>query len=225
LVDRVVLFDIDGTVLTFEGAQPGPGRAALERAMHELYALEGATDGMRLAGGTDRAVVRAMLARAGASTDDAAIARVLSSYLAHLTVILQTRAYRPIGDVASTVAQLRARSAVVGLATGNIRGGARLKLASAGLEATFDFALGGFGCDAEPREEIVRLAAARCHAAQGSSVVVVGDTQSDVLAGRALGARVIGVAADARSRAELELAGADVIVEACGDELVRAALG
>jgi phosphoglycolate phosphatase-like HAD superfamily hydrolase len=221
---RVVLFDLDGTVLSFEGPPPGPGRMALEREMLELYACERATDGIRVAGGTDRALARSMLMRAGMSDDDAAIARVLCAYVAHLEVILRTRQYRPIGEVASAVEALRARGAIVGAATGNLREGARLKLASAGLAATFDLSFGAYGDDAERRADIVRLAAERCGATAGAKLIVVGDTRYDVEAGRAAGARVVGVATNDAARAELEAAGADAIVPACGDELVQAAM-
>jgi phosphoglycolate phosphatase len=155
-----------------------------------------------------------------------AIDRVLSSYVVHLEAILRTRRYRPIGEVRRAVQALRAHAAVVGVATGNLRAGARLKLASAGLESAFELERGAFGCDAEPRAEIVRLAAERCGAGHAGRVVVVvvGDTEHDVFAGRAIGARVVGVAKDESSRAELRAAGADAIVDACGDELVRAAL-
>jgi phosphoglycolate phosphatase-like HAD superfamily hydrolase len=221
---RVVLFDLDGTVLTFEGTAPGPGRTALERAMVELYGLERATEGIRVAGGTDRALARAMLARAGVLDDDSTIARVLDTYVSHLGAILRTRRYRPIGDVVGAIAALRSRGAVVGAATGNLREGARLKLGSAGLAAAFDLALGAYGDDAEPRAEIVRLAARRCNAAPDARLVVVGDTRHDVEAGRAAGARVVGVATDEESYAELAAAGADAIVRACGEELVKAVM-
>jgi phosphoglycolate phosphatase len=222
---RVVLFDLDGTVLTFDGAPPGPGRTALERAMVELHGVERATEGIRVAGGTDRALARAMLARARIRDDELAIARVLSAYVAHLEAVLQSRRYRPIGDVAGAVEALRGQGAVVGAATGNLRAGARLKLGSAGLEAVFDLALGAYGDDAEPRADIVRQAAERCQArAHTTHLVVVGDTRHDVEAGRAAGARVVGVATDEESRAELEAAGADAIVSACGEELVRAVM-
>jgi phosphoglycolate phosphatase len=221
----VVLFDLDGTVLTFEGAAPGPGRTALERAMHELFGFKRATEGLRVAGGTDRALARAMLLRAGRKDDDDAIARVLSCYVDHLARILRVRRYRPIGAIARVVEELRGHGAVVGLATGNVRDGARLKLTSAGLGPTFDMKLGAFGCDAEPRAEIVRLAAERCRArATAAAVVVVGDTEHDVHAARTVGARVIGVATDVESRAELEAAGADAVVDSCGDDLLRAVL-
>jgi phosphoglycolate phosphatase-like HAD superfamily hydrolase len=224
LAGPVVLFDLDGTVLTFDGPPPGPGRAALELAMRSLYAVERATEGIRVAGGTDRALARAMLQRARATDDEAAIARVLASYVTHLEKGLRTRRYRPIGDVAGSVGRLQALGAVVGVATGNTRYGARLKLASAGLSATFDLSRGAYGCDAEARAEIVRLAAVRCGAAEGETVVVVGDTERDVHAGRAIGARVVGVATDDAGRRELREAGADAIVETCGDALVAAIL-
>jgi phosphoglycolate phosphatase-like HAD superfamily hydrolase len=221
---RVVLFDLDGTVLTFEGAPPGPGRTALERAMRELYALEGATQGMRVAGGTDRALARALLLRVGVVGDERAIDRLLESYLGHLRMVLETRKYRQVGDVSRAVVALRDRGAVVGIATGNVKSGAQLKLASAGLLSAFHLEHGGFGCDAEPREDIVRVAVERCAPRQETQVVVIGDTEHDVRAGRAVGARVVGVATDTPARLELEAAGADAIVDTCGDALVSEAL-
>jgi phosphoglycolate phosphatase len=225
----VVLFDLDGTVLTFEGPPPGPGRTALDRAMRDLYAREGASDGVRFAGGTDRGLVRTLIERHDRA-DDEAIERVIASYLGHLGAVLKTRRYRPVGDVTACVAALRGRGAGVGVATGNVRAGARLKLASAGLASTFDLAMGGFGCDAELRAAIVRKAVDRCRAAMGeggaaASVVVVGDTEHDVRAARAVGARVVGVAVSEAARLELLAAGADAIVRTCGDELVNAVLG
>ena len=223
----IVLFDIDGTILTFDGPPPGPGRTSLERAMKDLYALERATDGIRIAGGTDRGLARAMLRRAAADESDAAVERVIACYLAHLETMLQTERYRPIGDVALTVRRLEERSAVVGLATGNARQGARLKLRSAGLADVFAIERGGYGCDAEARADILRKAVERCTSAAnaGAPVVVVGDTERDVQAGRAIGARVVGLARDEEARRELAQAGADAIVETCGEALVHAVFG
>ena len=223
----IVLFDIDGTVLTFDGPPPGPGRTSLERAMMDLHAFDRATEGIRVAGGTDRGLARAMLRRASADESDASIERVIACYLGHLETILLTERYRPIGDVALAVRMLEERSAVVGLATGNVRHGARLKLASAGIAASFAIERGGYGCDAEPRAEILRKAVERCTSAAnaGAPVVVVGDTERDVEAGRAIGARVIGVARDDEARRELARAGADAIVDACGEALVRQIVG
>ncbi|MDP9151329.1 MAG: HAD hydrolase-like protein, partial [Myxococcota bacterium] len=189
-----------------------------------LHGVPNATDGLRLAGGTDRALARQMLRRSGLADDEPAIDRVLATYVALLEDVLAQRRYRPIGDVHGTVGVLRARGIDVGVATGNVRAGARLKLASAGLATAFDPAKGAYGCDAESRAEIVLLAATRCASGDEVEVVVVGDTEHDVTAGRAVGARVVGVATDGTSRAELERAGADAIVDCCGDDLLRAIL-
>jgi phosphoglycolate phosphatase len=222
-VTRLVLFDIDGTILSFRGPSPGPGRTALNRAMLELHGVERATEHVRVAGGTDPALARALLGRAGIPADDAAITRLLESYLRHLQDVLETRRYYPVGDVEGTVLALREREVRVGLATGNTRAGAAIKLASAGLLSTFSLDHGGFGSDAELRADIVRQAVSRC-APDGATVVVVGDTKHDVAAGRAVNARVVGVAASEEARAELAAAGADAIVDACGDALLREVL-
>jgi phosphoglycolate phosphatase-like HAD superfamily hydrolase len=220
--ELLVLFDLDGTVLTFDGLPPGPGRTALARAMHELHGVEGGTNGLRLAGGTDRSLARSMLVRAGLATGDEAIDGLLQAYLAHLEAILHTRRYRPIGDAARVIAELEARGSGVGIATGNVRHGARLKLVSAGLLQAFDLTRGGYGCDADERADIVRTAVSRCRRSEHEIIVVVGDTERDVGAARAVGARAVGVAVDARARAELEAAGADVVVDGCGDDLIAA---
>jgi phosphoglycolate phosphatase len=222
-LSRLVLFDIDGTLLTFHGSSPGPGRTALNRAMLELHGVERATEQVRVAGRTDLGLARELLSRASLPSDDAAMSTLLESYLVHLRAVLETRSYHAIGDVRGMVAALRERSVMVGLATGNMRRGAEIKLSSAGLASTFSLEHGGFGSDAEARADIVRHAIARC-APGAATVVVVGDTKHDVAAGRAVNARVVGVAATAEARDELTAAGADAIVEACGDALLREVL-
>ncbi len=163
-----------------------------------------------------------MLRRAGLGEHDEAVSGLLAAYEARLRVVLQTRRYRPVGDVVGAVRKLEGRGAVVGIATGNTRAGAALKLGSAGLSSVFDAALGGYGCEAELRADIVRLAAARCGRGAAPAVVVVGDTEHDVAAARAVGAKVVGVAISPAARAELQAARADAVVDACGDELVAA---
>jgi len=191
--------------------------------MLELHGVERATEHVRVAGGTDPALARALLGRAGIPADDATITNLLESYLRHLQAVLETRRYYPVGDVQGTVRALVEREVRVGLATGNMRAGAEIKLASAGLLSTFSLDHGGFGSDAELRADIVRHAISRC-APDGATVVVVGDTKHDVAAGRAVNARVVGVAASEEARAELAAAGADAIVDACGDALLREVL-
>ncbi len=221
----IVLFDLDGTVVTFSGGNPGPGRVSMRRAMRDLVGAEDATAGVRFAGRTDRSIVRAMLASVGFEGDvERAITDGIARYLVHLAEEVVRRPYLPVGDVGGAVEALASSGALVGVGTGNVREGAALKLASAGLLGSFDLALGGYGCDAEERSALLRVGAERCVAAAGgeATVVVVGDTRLDVEAARAIGARVVGVALDAAAREELEAAGAEAIVDACGAALVEA---
>ncbi len=218
-MNAVVLFDLDGTVLTFGDSPPGPGSTAMGRASRTLFG-EDHTGGLRFAGGTDRAIARTLLERANRAVDEPSIQRLLDTYVEHLADVLQHRRYTPVGDVPAAVLACEARGACVGLATGNTRRGAQIKLASAGLGHVFSLDRGGYGCDHEVRAEVVRKAIERCGG--GGPVVVVGDTKQDVDAARAVGAHVVGVAVNEPTRHELLDSGADAIVDACGHELVEA---
>ena len=199
----------------------------MDRMMLELFGVDRASEGVRFAGGTDRAIVRALLSKVGRAHEaDAHVDRALEVYLRHLTNVVTTRPYRPIGDVARTVADCAERGACVGLATGNVRSGAQVKLRSAGLADVFSLDRGGYGCDGELRPDILRAAVERCGGARSEcEVVVVGDTMHDVTAARAIGARVVGVGTSDEARSELRSANADAIVSACGVELVAAIFG
>ena len=216
----LVLFDLDGTLLTFEGSGPGPGRTALRLAMRDLYGIDDATEGIRLEGATDLGVVASMLDRVGQAPEPSAMTRVFSRYLVHLGRQLETRSL-------STCRRGRcSRGGAAGCGSsrrpgnGNVREGARLKLTVAGLVGLFDLDLGGYGDDSNVRAEILAHAVSRCDPAPGTPVVVVGDTRHDVTAARAIGAKIVGVAATPEAHAELTQAGADRIAGACGDELV-----
>src|SRR5262249_17120381 len=159
------------------------------------YGVEGATTGVRLSGNTDRGIARALLVKLGVdpARHEAEIDRILEAYVRHFGEVLKTRKYRPLGDVAGATKVLSDRGACIGLATGNVRHGARMKLTSAGVVDCFDLDKGGYGCDAEHRPDVLRVAVERCGGANGEGVVVVGDTLHDISAARAIGAKVVGV--------------------------------
>jgi phosphoglycolate phosphatase len=215
----ILLFDLDGTVITFDGNAPGPGRTAMGRASQLLFGADH-TVGVRFAGGTDKGIARAILERAQVGVSAENVDRILDTYVDELVQVLRERSYRAVGDVASAVRACSTRGAVVGVATGNTRRGAGIKLASAGLGDVFNLDYGGYGCDHELRAEVVRAGIRRCGG--GDNVIVIGDTQQDVDAARAVGAKCVGVAVNQSTRDELTAAGADAIVSACGDELVEA---
>jgi len=122
--------------------------------------------------------------------------------------------FRLLPGMQQAIAAAQAAEMAVGLGTGNVREGARIKLERVGVHHHFRF--GGFGCDAEARPEVIRLGAERGASQLGVSmascrVVVIGDTPRDVDAARAIGAECIGVATGRYSVAELEASGAHYV--------------
>ncbi len=204
---KVVLFDIDGTMLTTHGA----GRRALERAMHEEFSATG-QDGYHYDGKTDRQIVREQMRVAGLSDEaiDAGMDTIISSYLNYLRQELTHGPERAtlLTGVVNLLDGLRDRSDVMlGLLTGNVRDGARHKLRAVGVD--FDqFLVSAFGSDHEHRPELPEIARSRAQVllndtVQGSQLVIIGDTPADIACGRSIGTRAIAVATGRYSVSEL----------------------
>ena len=192
----VLLFDIDGTLVTTGGA----GRRALERVFELLYQRDDACRHFKFDGMTDRAIVRGGLRGIGRPDTEAEIDFVLQSYIPLLEEeVLRIedgryrlhRGMREMLDAAAAVPHV-----AIGLGTGNIREGARVKLERVGIYERFSF--GGFGSDHEDRTELIRIGARRGAERLGVGVgecrvVVIGDTPKDVAAAAAIGAEAVGV--------------------------------
>jgi phosphoglycolate phosphatase-like HAD superfamily hydrolase len=190
----VFLFDIDGTLVTTGGA----GRRAMQRGFASLHgrpeALHFPLDGL-----TDRLIVRQALTAIEVEASEEAIDRVLAAYVTLLREevrLVSAEHYRVHSGMREAVELSRARGAV-GLGTGNVQEGARLKLERVGLHDAFSF--GGFGSDAEARVDVIRIGAQRGAAELGvplaeCRVVVIGDTPKDVAAAQGIGAECVGVA-------------------------------
>ena len=228
----VLLFDIDGTLVTTAGC----GRRALERAFGARYGRSAVLRDVGFDGMTDRAIVRAGLRALGENPEDprleAAIDALLADYIPLLVEeIAETAEFRLHRGVREVLDATAGRPGVaVGLGTGNVRAGAEAKLAPLGVLHHFGF--GGFGCDHEERNVIVRLGAERGAATlavplAACRVVVIGDTPRDVAAAHAIGAQAIGVGsarftaeqlvACGAARAFADLAGPDVLAALLGD--------
>src|SRR2546422_4502402 len=188
---RLFLFDVDGTLVTARGA----GRAAFGRALQATYGTPGALDVYDFRGKTDPRIVWDLMR--GAGLDDAAITRGLDAFFAAYLEELR----RAIGDgsrvqvmpgIAAVVSALAARDdALVGLLTGNIEAGARLKVPPTRLLPPLS--VGALRPDdIDPRAPPPPpRAPARGRARPAvplSRVTIIGDTPLDVDCARACGA-------------------------------------
>ncbi|MEO7329112.1 MAG: HAD hydrolase-like protein [Minicystis sp.] len=191
----VFLFDIDGTLLNSAGA----GRRAMTRCFESRYRRPDACAAMSFGGMTDRAILRGGLEAIDIPVTDEAIDELLSIYLA----ILQDEMDRsegctvPAGILAALDAIAARGDMALGLGTGNIEEGARIKLRKVGLAERFSF--GGFGSDHEHRPTLIGIGAERGatllgHPRAHCRVVIIGDTPKDITAAQAIGAECIAVA-------------------------------
>ena len=213
---KLVLFDIDGTLLLSAGA----GRRAILAALGEALPDFTAVQHIRFDGKTDPQIVHELLASAGAPGphDEVTVAAVLRRYVAHLEVDLAVHGHhsRLMPGIPALLDALEADAGVVlGLLTGNIADGARLKLAAAGLDPA-RFVVGAFGSDHAQRGELPPIAARRAEphfgrVPSGAEVVIIGDTPADVSCAACIGARSIAVATGGFSVAELRETGAHAV--------------
>ena len=213
---RVLLFDVDGTLVHAGGA----GRRSLERAMRaEFGEVDGALRELRLDGMTDRLIVRELVVALGRSFEEELCDRVLGAYVEVLREEIHGPGYQVLPGVASLLEALSGGGAVLGLCTGNVPEGARIKLARGGLDRFFEWgpdAIAGFADDGEARERVVRAALERASRRLGRSLdpgdlLVIGDTPRDVAAARAHGVPALGVATGRYRAEELRAAGAQAV--------------
>lgn len=218
---RLLLFDIDGTLLSTEGA----ARHAFTRALMAVYGTTGPVHTHSFAGKTDPQIARELLSRAGLSHEEitAGLPALFNAYLDDLEEEMRATDYRTrvYPGVTALLDRLsRMEDVLMALLTGNVARGADIKLASAGLRHYFAF--GAFGSDCEDRPGLPQIAVDRARAAtgkafQGSDVVVIGDTPSDITCGESLGVFTVGVATGGYTAEELARVGADAVFEDFAD--------
>jgi len=205
----VLLFDIDGTLITSGGA----GRRAMERAFEHHYGSRDVCQ-FRFDGMTDLQIARQALTALGIEPTSETMSESIRRYLTFLAEEIDRThhaQYRLHEGVTDALRAARTRGHGIGLGTGNVHEGARLKLERVGVFE--EFAFGGFGSDAEDRSELLRHGAERGAAHLGVAraacrVVVIGDTPKDIAAAAAIGAECIAVATGSFTVAELDAAGA-----------------
>jgi phosphoglycolate phosphatase-like HAD superfamily hydrolase len=213
LKPKLILFDIDNTLLYTGGA----GTLAMKRAFFDLFGLEDGFAGMDFSGLTDSAIFREALRNNNLDVDFAPyLDRFKEAYQQHLPSMLPRAQAEGNGSVLPGVTDLldlvsAISEVVLGLATGNFRQGAALKLDYYRLSHYFRD--GGFGDDAEDRAQVVAIAIERLGRFlpdHHGDVYVIGDTPRDVSAARENEAFAVGVATGRYSKEELRASGADL---------------
>lgn len=213
---KLILFDIDGTLLSTRGA----AKRAFHRAMLEVYGTAGPIATHPFDGKTDPQIVRELLEVDGYDDNriHAGVAALWDAYIRELEVELArpdhaTDVLPGVLELLRALEEERA-NAVVGLLTGNIERGAALKLASAGIDP---FPFGAFGSDCARRDGLPAIAVERALALTGRSfrgreILVIGDTPADVRCGRSLDVHAVGVATGRHSELDLRAAGAHTVL-------------
>lgn len=225
---RLVLFDVDGTLLS-------AGRAARESilaALAEVLGWEGSSDGNDFSGKTDPQILRELVMESvGRPRFEAALGSILDRYVEELSRRLSPEAVVIKPGVPALLDRLAGEPRVtLGLLTGNIERGARLKLEPTGLNRYFPF--GAFGDDSDDRHCLPSIAVARAREEtgrdfDGPSVVIIGDSVHDVACGRSLGARAIAVATGPTPAEKLQAERPDALfadfsdVEAAREAILR----
>lgn len=209
---KLVLFDIDGTIMSTGGV----GREAFRQAVEAVHGPLPQAEGWRFAGKTDPQICRELLEEAG--LEAAAIAEMAPRVIAHYLDGLEAGLPGAEGchlkpGVREVIAALEADPDVVlGLLTGNVERGARIKIAHFGLWTPF--VMGAFGSDHAERPALPAIAVERARALtgthfRGKDIVIIGDTEHDVACGEALGVRTVAVATGPFAVDELVAFGAD----------------
>jgi phosphoglycolate phosphatase-like HAD superfamily hydrolase len=211
---RLILFDIDGTLVDCSGQTRAPFAAALR----EVYGETGDIDRYEFSGKTDPRIVYDLLTGAGRAPEEVLerVPAVHDRYVEKLDATLDAARVRVLPGVRELLDALAARHDVaLGLLTGNWRRGAGIKLARRGLDRYFAF--GAFGDGVLDRDELPPVARARAREALGrdfapEATLVVGDSPLDVACARAHGIPCLAVATGWTSAAALAAAGADRVI-------------
>jgi phosphoglycolate phosphatase-like HAD superfamily hydrolase len=217
---RLLLFDVDGTLLRARGA----GRRALKTALEGVYGTAGAIEQYDLSGKTDQRIVFDLMEASGLLRDAVKerLDDVFEAYARGLAEeIGDGRGVVTLPGVAELIRRLDLTDGVLlGLLTGNIEEGARIKLGPTRLWPYFR--VGAFGSDDADRRRLPSLAARRAHALIGhpfrpEEVLVIGDTPLDIDCARAFGARAVAVATGNYPRAQLLGEQPDLFFDDLGD--------
>lgn len=211
---RLVLFDVDGTLIRTGGA----GVKAFALALAAEFGVADGTELIKFGGRTDFSLVRELFSLRQIEPSPKNFERFFAAYVVWLEKLMLECAGGACPGVPEFYGALAARPEppLLGLLTGNIRRGAQIKLQRYQLWDKFSF--GGFADDHEERDQIAAIARRRGSQRLGrpvedGEVLVIGDTPLDIRCARAIGAKVLAVATGSFSVPQLQAHHPDWAVE------------
>jgi len=214
---KYILFDIDGTLIDSGGA----GSRALDLAFEEIFSVADAFRTVSMAGKTDMQILREGLELHRIDQPNGAVSAFFNAYIAHLRKNIDIGKGHVKPGVRKVLELLRCDYRyILGLLTGNIEEGARIKLSAFGLDSYFE--TGAFGDDSEDRNKLLPVALEKLSRLHSLTVdfrdcVVIGDTPRDVECAKPYGALAVAVATGPYPESVLADAGADLVFKDFSD--------
>ncbi len=215
MLKKLVLFDIDGTLLSMNAVN----RTILADALKEVYGTEGSTGTHNFSGKMDRSIIYEVLLNAGLNNSEIAekFDQAKETYIemfrmhAKPSDVLLMEGIRELLDVLSGCSEL-----MLGLLTGNFEGSGRHKLRLPEINHYFPF--GAFADDGAHRNELPPIAVEKAYQLTGvtfseHNIIIIGDTEHDIACARVLNAKSIAVATGTYSTEELKKHNPDVLYE------------
>lgn len=211
-MNKFVLFDIDGTLIDPGGA----GRRSVCKAFDQAFSIRDAFAGVTMAGKTDIQIIKEGLSIHGLSSGDGVLASIVSQYIGNLRIEINNKGKHVMPGVVGLLNALKTTDGYwLGLLTGNIERGARIKLGAFDLNKYFP--IGAFGDDNEDRNRLLPIAVEKLRKVENidinySDCIVIGDTPKDVQCSKPFGATSIVVSTGPYSYESLLEAGADYVL-------------
>lgn len=221
---KLLLFDIDGTILKTGGA----GMRAMAQVAAEMFGDGFRWDGISPGGHLDPLIYAEAMQVNGIAHDDDTHVRFRTAYIARLAAELSHSPHiaEVMPSVHDTLQRLRDRmmsrgDVVLGLLTGNYSQAVPIKLNAVGVDPGW-FRITAFGDEAPTRPDMVALAMQRYgdelrRQVDPLRVMIIGDTPRDVACGKAHGCAVLGVGTGSFTPEQLLAEGADFAVESLAD--------
>ncbi len=214
---RLLLFDIDGTLITSGGA----GEHALRLGIKDRFEIDEDFEGIEIAGRTDSGIARQFFAKHSLPDTPGNTASFFEGYLDHLALLLPKKEGRLLPGIIELLDALSARPDVVlALLTGNLARGAELKLTHYGVWDYFEF--GAYADDHHDRNQLGHFARTRACERHGidfppERIYILGDTPHDIACARAIGATAVAIATGQFTRAQLAEHAPDFLFDDLGD--------